>query len=425
MKHYRKILGLTALGLLFALNIYANHVDWIQINGPITPVTVKYIDDAIKRAEKHDAVCLVIQMDTPGGLMSSTWSIDKTLLADHVPVIVYIAPSGGRAASAGVFISYAANLVAMAPSTNIGSAHPVSMMGKDSSKVMMEKVTNDAVAHIKGLAAQRGRNGEWAEKAVRESVNITEKEALELGVIDLIAKNGIDLLTQLDGRIIPFDDAEVALQTENKEIKIHGMNWSYKILDKIADPNIAFLFVLLGFAGIYFELRNPGGIFPGAIGVMALIVAGFAFQVLPINAVGILLLILGVAFFILEAYTPTFGLLTTGGIISMSLGAIMLYRTPDIRVSTSVWIPAVIFFGLFAALIAILAYRAQKAKVSTGNKGLVGEKGEVVTPLKPEGQVAVHGEIWKAISEENLKKGEKVVVEDVEGIVIKVKRVKR
>jgi len=425
MRYFYKIFSVLFFGILFSSNICANHVDWIRIDGPITPVTVKYIEDAVKRAEKNNAECLVIQMDTPGGLMRSTWSIDKTLLADRVPVIVYVAPSGGRAASAGVFISYAANLVAMAPSTNIGSAHPVSMMGKDSSKVMMEKVTNDAVAHMKGLADKRGRNGEWAEKAVRESVNITEKEALELGVIDFIANNGIDLLTQLDGKTIPMGDGTVTLETENQDIQRHSMTWSYKILDKIADPNIAFLLVLLGFAGIYFELRSPGGIFPGAIGVMALIVAGFAFQVLPINAVGILLLLLGVAFFILEAHTPTFGLLTTGGIISMSLGAMMLYRTPDIRVSPSVWIPAVICIAAFFILIAVIAIRAQKAKVSTGNKGLVGEKGEVVQPLKPEGQVAVRGEIWKAISDENLKKGDRVIVEAVEGMIIKVKRLER
>lgn len=398
-------------------------VDVIEVDGPITPVTAKYISDAIKRAERDDAECLIIQMDTPGGLMQSTMDIDKELLADKVPVVVYIAPSGGRAASAGVYISYAAHLVVMAPSTNIGSAHPVTMGGQDTSKVMMEKVTNDAVAHIKGLADRRGRNAEWAEQAVRKSVSITEKEALERGVIDFIAEGIGDILKQMDGREVELKGDKVVLRTERAEVRRYPMNWRYKILDKISDPNIAYLLMLAGIAGLFFELRSPGAIFPGAVGGICLILAFFALQVLPINAAGILLILLGILFFILEIHIVSFGLLTIGGIVSMTLGSLMLFRSAELKVSLSVIIPAVLAIAAFFVIALGFGIRAQMKKATTGRKGIVGEIGEVVNALKPEGQVAVHGEIWKAVSSERLKKGEKVEVTGVKGLILRVRRV--
>lgn len=401
----------------------ARHVDVIEVDGPITPVTAKYIEDAIVRAERGDAECLVIQMDTPGGLMQATWKIDKKILSSGVPVIVYVSPSGGRAASAGVFISYAAHLVAMAPSTNIGSAHPVTMGGQDSSRVMMEKVTNDAVAHIKGLADRHGRNAEWAEDAIRKSVSITEREALDLNVIDLIAEDLIDLLDRIDGRTLSVDGEEVVLETRRIEIRTHEMNWRYRILDKISDPNIAYLLMLAGIIGIFFELQNPGAIFPGVLGGISLILAFFALQVLPINAAGILLILLAVVFFILEINITSYGLLTIGGVVSMTLGSLMLFRTPEIRVSLSIIIPAVLATAAFFVFAIGMGLRAQMKKATTGKKGLVGEKGVVVKALTPEGQVSVHGEIWKAMSDERLKKGDKVVVTEVDGLSIHVKKI--
>ncbi len=420
-----------ACAVIFSTSLYASrsvHVITLD-NRPITPVSLKYIEDAIERAEQETARCLIIELDTPGGLLSATEAINKRILAAKVPVIVYVTPSGGRAASAGVFISYAAHVVAMAPSTNIGAAHPVMgapMPGganQDSSGVMMEKVINDAVAHIKGLAEQRGRNAEWAENAVRQSVSITASEAVAIGVADFIAVNIAEVLEKADAREIVIDGESHTLRIQTAAIEYFPMNWRYKILDQIANPNIAFLLVLLGFGGIYFELRSPGGIFPGAIGVFSLILAGFAFQVLPINTVGILLIILAIVFFVMETFTPSFGLLTIGGVIAMSFGAMMLYESPDLQVSTSVWVPAVIAIAAFMLFAGYLVARTHTRRVTTGDKGLVGEKGLVVRPLSPEGQVAVHGEIWRAIAEENLEKGQQVVVTAVEGLKIHVKKI--
>jgi len=409
--------------ILGSVSLWAGHVDVIEVDGPITPVTAKYIGDAVNRAERDGAACLIIEMDTPGGLMQATWTIDKKLLAARVPVILYVSPSGGRAASAGVYISYAAHLVAMAPSTNIGSAHPVTMGGQDSSKVMLEKVTNDAVAHIKGLADKWGRNGEWAEDAVRKSVSITEKEALAKGVINFIAKDLGDLLTQLNGQEVPLDEKETTLQTEGAEVRRYPMNWRYKILDKISDPNIAYLLMLAGIMGIFFELQNPGAIFPGVLGGISLILAFFALQVLSINAAGLLLIILALIFFLLGIKIPSFGLLTMGGVASMILGSLMLFRSPELKVSLTVIIPAVIGTAAFFIFAVGMALRTRLTKATTGKQGLVGEKGVVVNVLKPEGQVAVHGEIWKAVAPEKIRKGEKVEVIGVEGLVLRVRRV--
>lgn len=422
-----RILLAILIGLIvFGTTASARHVDVITVDGPITPVTAKYIEDAVEKAERGDAECLIIQLDTPGGLMQSTMKIDKRLLSARVPVVVYVTPSGGRAASAGVFITYAAHVAAMAPSTNIGSAHPVSMGAQqDTSQVMLEKVTNDAVAHMKGLAAQRGRNAEWAEQAVRESVNITEEEALALGVIDLVAEDLIDLLDRVDGMEVEVQDGEVILDTKRVEVRHSPMNWRYRILDKISDPNIAYLLMLAGIIGIFFELQNPGAIFPGALGGISLILAFFALQVLPINAAGILLILLAVVFFILEVNITSYGLLTIGGLVSMTLGSLMLFRTPEIRVSLSIIIPAVLGTAAFFIFAMGMALRAQMRKATTGQKGLIGERGAVVRAVAPdsEGQVSVHGEIWKAVCPERLKKGDRIEVTEVNGLVVTVKKI--
>jgi membrane-bound serine protease (ClpP class) len=417
------VLFLCVMIILTQGTIFANHVNIITIEGPITPVTAKYISDILEKSERDGAMALIIEMDTPGGLLESTWSIDKQLLSADVPVIVYISPSGGRAASAGVFISYAAHKVAMAPSTNIGSAHPVTMSGKDTSKVMMEKITNDAVAHIKGLAEKRGRNAVWAEDAVRKSVSITEKEALELGVIDFVAENLGDLLEQLEAKTIELPDRNAILHTRLTETRRIPMNWRYKILDKISHPNIAYLLMLAGIMGIFFELQNPGAIFPGVLGGISLILAFFALQVLPLNASGILLILLAVLFFILEINITSYGLLTIGGIVSMLLGSLMLFRTPEIKVSLSIIIPAVLGTAAFFIFAIGLGLRAQMKKAATGKKGIIGEIGEVVNTLNPEGQVSVHGEVWKAVSTEEIKKGEKVEVVEIKDLELRVRRV--
>ena len=415
---------LTLILILPSISIAARHVDLIVIDSPITPVSAKYISDGIRQAERDSAEALIIQMDTPGGLMQATLSIDKEILAAEIPVIVYIYPSGGRAASAGVFISYAAHLVAMAPSTNIGSAHPVTMGGEDSSKVMTEKVTNDAVAHIKGLAEKRGRNAKWAEEAVRESVNITEKEAVKLKVADIIASDLEELLEKLDGKHVVLEDREVTLRVKDASILRKPMTWWHKVLDKISHPNIAYLLMIFGFYGILFELRSPGAVFPGVFGAICLILAFFALQVLSINTSGFLLILLGFVFWILEAFVPGFGVLAAGGLVSFVLGSMMLFKTPEVKVSLALIITMTTCTALFLFIGTFLALRTRFTRATTGKQGLVGEIGIVVNPLKPEGQVSVHGEVWKAVSSENLKKGEKVVVTAVDGLKIEVEKVK-
>lgn len=410
--------------LVLSVNaVFAAHVDWIRVNGAINPITLKYIANALDRAEADGARCLVIEMDTPGGLLQSTMDIDKRLLSAEVPVVAYISPSGGRAASAGVFISYASHIIAMAPSTNIGAAHPVSMMGKDTSSVMMDKVVNDAVAHIQGLADQNGHNPEWAEDAIRDKVSITEKEALKLGVINLIAKDPVDLLEQLDGMTVRIDDEEVTLETLNSEIRVHEMDWRYQILNKIADPNIAYILLLLAALGIYFEFSNPGSILPGVIGAICAILFLFASQVLSINAAGLVLMILGILFFIIEIFTPTFGILTAGGVLAFIFGSLMLFRTPAVRVSLSVLIPSLIVFLTLVLIGLYLAIRTRLTKPTTGKQGLIGEKGVALDSISPNGQVSVHGEVWQAESDEKIRKGDKVEVVAVDGLKVRVKKI--
>jgi membrane-bound serine protease (ClpP class) len=409
--------------LILAVSIVqAAHVDWIRVDGAINPVTLKYITNALDRAESNDAECLVIEMDTPGGLLQSTMDIDKRMLSAKVPVVVYIYPSGGRAASAGVFISYAAHIIAMAPSTNIGAAHPVSMMGKDTSKVMMEKVTNDAVAHIHGLAEKHGHNPDWAEESIRESVSITEKEALEKGVINLIADDPVDLIEKLDGMTVRIDDEEVTLETRHSEIREHEMDWRYQILNKIADPNIAYILLLLAALGIYFEFSNPGLILPGVIGAICAILFLFASQVLSISAAGLVLIILGIIFFIIEIFTPTFGILTAGGVLAFIFGSLMLFKAPAVRVSLSVLIPSLILFLFLVVGGLALAIRTRITKPTTGQQGLIGETGVALDSLNPDGQVSVHGEVWRAESDDKIRKGEKVRVVGIEGLNLRVKK---
>ena len=398
-----------------------NLVEVLDIEGAITPVTAKYLIEAIHKAQDNAAECLVVEMDTPGGLMEATWQIDKAILASRTPVVVYISPSGGRAASAGVYISYAAHVAAMAPSTHLGSAHPVAMGGQDSSKTMMEKITNDAVAHIKGLAEKRGRNVQWAEDAVRKSVSITENEALEKGVVEIIAKDLTDLLDRLDGRVVKLDDgAEKTLHTKGATILRSAMDWRYRILDKISNPNIAYILMTLAGMGLFFELSNPGSILPGIVGGICLVLTFFAFQMLSVNASGILLILLALLFFIVEVKVNSHGLLALGGILSMFLGSLMLFKSPAMRVSIGIIFTVVLCTAAFFIFALTMAARAHRRKITTGEEGLIGETGTVVEALHPEGKISVHGEIWTALAEKPVKKGDRVVVDAVEGMVVKV-----
>ena len=399
----------------------------LKLDGVINPVSAKFITESLGNAEEQGAECFIIEMDTPGGLMESMRQIIKRILSSTVPVVVYVYPSGARAASAGVFITYSAHIAAMTPGTNIGAAHPVTMGGQpDTSNTMMEKITNDAAAFIRSLAEKRGRNVQWAEKAVRQSVSITESEALKLGVIDYVAPTLDSLLTLIDGRTVDLDGRKKVLHTKGAAVVTIEMNWRYRILDRISDPNIAYILLLLGIYGIIFELSNPGSILPGVVGFIFLVLAFFAMQTLPINYAGLLLILFAIVLFILEIKITSYGLLTIGGVISMVLGSLMLFESPEpfFRVSLSVIVPAVLGTLLFFLFAVGLGLKAQRRKPTTGAQGIIGETGVTIGKIDPEGQIKIHGEIWRATADSPIRAGQKVIVRDVlDGLVLKIEPV--
>jgi len=396
----------------------------IKVDGVINPARAEFIVKAIKKANEKKFSLIVMELDTPGGLDTSMRTIIKEMIGSAVPVVVYVSPSGARAASAGAFITIAAHIAAMAPGTNIGAAHPVAV-GEKMDKEMAKKVTNDAAAYIRSLAEARGRNVRWAEDAVRKSVSATEKEALELKVIDLIAKDLDELLKKIDGRKVKTVFGEQTLRTAQAKLFREEMGFRQRVLDLISDPNVAYILMLLGIYGLFFELTNPGSIFPGVLGGICLILAFYAFQTLPVNYAGILLIILAIILFILEVKIVSHGILTLGGIISMIIGSIMLFESPApfFRLSLYVILPAVIVTALFFVITFTLAFKAWKRKPVTGAEGIVGLEGIARTDIKDDGMVYVRGEIWSAFSDELIRAGEKVKVEAVSGLRLKVKKI--
>jgi membrane-bound serine protease (ClpP class) len=420
------VLFSVALCGLSAFGTGERHVNVIEINGIINPVASKFITEAIDQSEEDGAQCLIIQMDTPGGLMDSMRSIVKKMLSARVPVVVYVSPSGARAASAGVFITMAGHIAAMAPSTNIGAAHPVTLGSQDKeNKAMMEKVVNDAVAQIKGIAKKRGRNVKWAEKAVRESVSITEEEALKLKVIDLVVPNLDSLLAKMDGRKVKIDSEEKVLVTKGVSINRRQMGWRYRFLDIISNPTIAYIMLMLGIYGIFFELSNPGAILPGVVGAIFLILAFFALQMLPINYAGLALILLGIILFIAEVKITSFGMLSVGGAVCMLLGSIMLAeKLPEyMKISKGVIIPVVLVSAGFFLFAVTMAIRARRRKPTTGVEGLIGEEGFSESLIFPEGTVSIHGEIWMAECDERIEKGERIKVVGVDNLKLKIVKV--
>ena len=401
-------------------------VSFIEVDGIINPATAKFITDSIDQATQQGAQCLIIQLDTPGGLMESMRIIVKKILASNIPIIVYVAPSGARAASAGVFITLSAHIAVMAPSTHIGAAHPVTLgaEGKES-KTMTEKVVNDAVADIKATAKMRGRNVDWAEKAVRKSVSITEDEAVKQNVVDFISPNLQDLLTKIDGRIVKFDGMTRTLLTKGVQPRSIQMSWRYRFLDIISNPTIAYIFLMLGIYGIFFELSSPGAILPGVVGGIFLILAFYSLQMLPINFAGLALILFAIVLFIAEIKVVSHGLLAVGGVISLLLGSLMLIETPTeyMRISLSVIIPAVLVSAGFFGFAITKAVKARLTKPTTGMEGLVGEIGIASTTIAPEGKISIHGEFWNAVSDQNIERGEKVQVIGVTNLKLKVKKI--
>jgi membrane-bound serine protease (ClpP class) len=398
----------------------------VEVDGIINPATAKFIVDSIDQATQQGAQCLIIQLDTPGGLMDSMRMIVKKELGSTIPIIVYVAPGGARAASAGVFVTMAAHIAVMAPSTHIGAAHPVTLGGGEGkeSKTMTEKIVNDTVSYIKTIAKNRGRNVDWAEKAVVKSVSITEEEAVKLNVVDFISPDVQSLLTKIDGRVVKFDGVTRTLQTKGVQPQPIQMSWRDKLLDIISNPTIAYILLMLGIYGIFFELSSPGAILPGVVGGIFLILAFYALQMLPVNYAGLALILFGIILFIAEIKVVSHGLLAVGGVISLLLGSIMLFQSPVeyMRVSLSVIIPAVMVSAAFFIFAVSKAINARLTKPTTGMEGLIGEVGIVSTPVSPEGKVSIHGEFWNATSDQTIEKGEKVQVVGVDNLKLKVKK---
>ena len=401
----------------------AEPVSLIQIDGVISPVTLRLVSMAIDRAQAEKSQALIIQLDTPGGLERSMRSIVQRELNAEVPVIVFVGPTGARAASAGVFITMAAHVAAMAPATNIGAAHPVPLGGGQIDKESAKKIENDAAAFARTIATERGRNAEWAEKAVRASVSATEREAVKLKVVDLIAENVADLLVKIDGKTVKTVKGPVTLRTADAPIKKVEIGFRDRFLMIITDPNIAYILMMIGMLGIFFELSNPGVILPGVLGGISLLLAFFAFQTLPINYAGVLLIVFGVILLIAEIKVVSHGILSIGGIISMLLGSIMLFDAPEagIRVSWWVILPTVGTTAAFFAFAVTAGVRALFQKPTTGYSGLIGQVAVARSPLDPAGEVFVQGERWRAVAEGGaVAEGEPVTVTGIDGLTLKV-----
>ncbi|MGB3477885.1 MAG: nodulation protein NfeD [bacterium] len=396
-----------------------------EVDGVISPASSSYLVRIITVAEQKEAICLIIKLDTPGGLDASMREITKRILNTKVPVVIYVAPKGARAASAGVFILYASHVAAMAPGTNVGAAHPVNMGGEKLDSVMIEKVTNDAVAYLKAIAKEKGRNVAWAEKAIRESASIDAETAVRMRVCDIIADNVDDLIAKLHGRIVQVNGKDVVLNTESKPVQNMPMTFKERLLLLLTNPTVAYILLLLGVYGLFFELQNPGMIFPGVVGGICIILGFYALQLLPVNYAGVALILLSAFLFILEIYITSHGLLAIGGIISLVFGSLILFESDVqfLRLSWEVIVIAVIIVAAFFVFIASMGIRAQFRKRATGKEGLVGEVGEAKTNITVSGgTVFVHGEYWNAVSDATIKKGSSVKVMSSKDMIVKVKQ---
>lgn len=416
------------ISLFFTAGIaLASQVMIVRVEDAISPASARYMVQSIERAQREGAECLVIELDTPGGLDQSMRQVIKAIMASDVPVVVYVGPAGSRAASAGAFITLSAHLAAMAPGTSIGAAHPVAVGTGQMDSTMSGKVTNDAAAYIRSIAEKRGRNIAWADSAVRSSVSLSETEALQRRVIDLVAPDIESLLDSLDGRQLEAGGRLVALSTRGAERVRAEMNWRDKILSLISNPNIAYILFMAGLLGLYFEFSNPGAIFPGVVGAISLILAFFSFQALPVNYAGVLLIILAIVLFILDVKIASHGILSIGGIVAMFLGSVMLFQTPEpaLRVSLQVIIPVVLVTAAFFIIGVWLSIRTLRTRPSTGDKGLLGAEGQARTAVNREGgSVFVEGAHWNAWSDEEIPQGSQVRVESVKGMKLKVAKIR-
>jgi membrane-bound serine protease (ClpP class) len=418
------VLAVTLASALAASVVSAATVDVIAIDGPIGPVTQTVIEDAVKRAEDRGAEALIIELDTPGGLMSTTKKITQTILNANVPVVVYVFPQGASATSAGVFILMSAHFAVMAPGTNTGAAHPVMLEGKMDS-VMGVKSESDAAANIRALALRRGRNADWAERAVRKSESITADAAVDSHVVDFVARNIDDLLDSLQGRTTTLPRGEVTLNTKGANVERTEMTWREKILSVLTNPNIAYILMSIGWLGIMMELYHPGAMFPGVVGAICLILGFYSLQTLPINYAGLALIGLAILLFILELKIVSHGLLTIGGAIAMIIGSVMLIDStePGARISLTVILAMVGTVVAFFMLAMALALKARSRPPASGFEGLLGQVGTAKEAFDATGMIYVAGEYWQAKTTAPVQSGSKVEIVDKQGMVLIVKPV--
>lgn len=420
----RRILLYCFLLVLFTGRLYAQKVLSIKLDATINPATADFIHRAIETAQRERATCLLIHLNTPGGLLQSTRVIVSDILESPVPVVVYVSPGGAHAGSAGVFITMAAHIAAMAPGTNIGAAHPVTTQGSMDS-IMSAKATNDATAFIRSIAKKRERNANWAAQAVSNSVSLTETEALENNVINLIASNEQELLNKINGKSVTVSTGTVTLQTQHATVSTLEMGWGEKMLNILSDPNVAYILFLLGLYGLIFELYSPGAIFPGIIGGICMILALYTMHTLPVNYAGLALIVFGIILFLLEIKIVSHGLLAIGGVISLLLGSMMLIRTGGTStvagLSWTVIITAVGVTTLFFLFVVGMGLKAQRIKPAMGLEAMIGEIGQSLSELDPAGTVRMHGEIWKAFSAAGLiPAGKKVIVTGLMDLTLQV-----
>ena len=415
------------LFLILPYSLRAQKVISINVDGTINPASAEFIKSSIDKAKAEKAECLIVHLNTPGGLLKSTRVIVGDILESPVPVVVFVSPGGAHAGSAGVFITMAAHISAMAPSTNIGAAHPVNLQGSMDS-TMNDKTTNDAAAFIRAIAEKRNRNFEWAQDAVRKSVSITEVEAVQNKVVDLIANNENDLLRKINGRVVSLNSGSKSLHTLNAKVDHVEMTFTEHFLDMISDPNIAYILMMLGFYGLLFEFYSPGAIAPGVIGVICLILAFYSMHTLPLNYAGLALILFSILLFILEVKIISHGILGIGAVVSLALGSMMLIKTNSrlefISISRSVITATTAVTALFFFVLITFAIRGLKLKPMTGIEGIVGEVGVTLASLEPSGMVRVHGELWKAESVSgNISQGQKIIVTAINNLTLYVKQV--
>ena len=422
------------LALAAASPAAAAHINVVTIAGSINPASSDYVQKAIAQSEAEDATAIVIELDTPGGLLSSTKDIIQAILNARVPVVVYVSPQGAWAASAGTFITIAAHVAAMAPGTSIGAASPISVGGgggeRDEddrrSDVAAEKAEKFTAAFIESIAKHRERNVEWAMKSVREAEAIAQDEALEIGVIDVVADNRADLLRQIDGWEVEVSGEPRTIVTAGVEIRTIEMDSMTRLFNFLASPDIAVLLVMAGLLGLYIEFNQPGMIVPGVLGAICLILAGIAFQILPFSWVGLLLMLLGMGLLVAEIFVTSFGLLFTAGLVCFVLGGSMLFDMPEVSDLTvsfwSVLVPITVAFGLFAGVVVIAVGRTFAREQTAGVSELIGLVGKAQTALTPEGRVFVRGEYWTVSADEEIQAGEAVEIAAVEGLRLRVRR---